>query len=135
MGRISKADINEFKVEGFKALELNEGNVQAIFNRCLATGSTTEYIKSILQQKKFGYQEDSNPILFDKKKLLENLKHIRYLYGQLATTHEHSNTISIEKDNVDNVMTNYTRNIWTENKRNINAIFPLRCRFGYYISV
>ena len=64
------------KISGFKPIELTEGNVQAIFNRCLATESTTEYIKSILQQVASGHQQDSNPILFDKKKLLENLKFI-----------------------------------------------------------
>ena len=114
---------------GFEPMELTEGNVQAIFNRCLPTDSTTEYLESILQQKSHGYAKDSDSIFFDKKKILKNLDYIRYLYGQLATSHNHSNTISVEKDNVDNVMTNYMREIWTENKRSINAIFPLRSSF------
>ena len=109
----------------FTPLELSEGNVQAIFNKCLATDSTTEYIKSVLYQKEFGYEQDSNPILFDKRKLIDNLKNIRYLYGQLRTTHEHSNTISTDEDNVDHVMLNYMNNAWTTNKGIILQFFHL----------
>lgn len=112
-------------VDEFSPIELNEGNVQAIFNRCLATDSTTEYIKSVLYQKEFGYEQDSNPILFDKGKLLANLKHIRYLYGQLKTAHEHSNTISTDEDNVDRVVLNYLNNTWTTNKGIILQFFHL----------
>lgn len=35
---------------------------------------TTEYLKSVLFQKAFGHKQDSNLILFDKKKLLNNPK-------------------------------------------------------------
>ena len=84
--------------EKYAEWELNEANVQAIFNRCLATDSTTEYIKSVLYQKEHGYAENSNPILFDKKALLDNLKNIRYLYGQLITVHLDTNTINTHED-------------------------------------
>jgi len=112
-------------LKSFTPMNLDEGNVEAIFNRCLATNSTTEYIKSVLYQKEFGYEQDSNPILFDKGKLLANLKHIRYLYGQLKTAHEHSNTISTDEDNVDRVVLNYLNNTWTTNKGIILQFFHL----------
>ena len=143
------------KDDGFKPLELNEGNVEAIFNRCLATESTTEYIKAYFthqatlkdninrdveeklknatpeqianlkaeiyeERSKDGYfdlvnEDCSQVILFDKTKILENLKHIHYLYGQLKTTHEHSNTISSSEDSRKYSMTNYLGNKWTDN--------------------
>ena len=46
MGFLNKKPI--MKTEGFHPIDLNEDNVQAIFNRCLATDSTTEHIKSVL---------------------------------------------------------------------------------------
>ena len=109
----------------FTPLELNDGNVQAIFNRCLATDSTTEYIKSVLYQKEHGYAEDSNPILFDKKALLDNLKNIRYLYGQLITVHMDTNTINIHKDSDSPAMKNYRGEIWTMNKVSLFQFFHL----------
>lgn len=111
--------------KSFHPTDLNEGNVQKIFNDCLATKDTTEYLKSILYQKAFGYEQDSNPILFDKGKLLDNLKNIRYLYGQLKTTHCHSNTINTSKENTHNAMTNYKGEVWTEKEGIIKQFFHL----------
>ena len=109
----------------FHCIDLNEGNVQTIFSRCIATKETTEYLKSILYQKEWGHTEDSTPILFDKKKLIENIKSIRYLYGQLLTTHKHSNTISTSVENVHNSMINYKGQIWTEKKGVLMQFFHL----------
>ena len=106
MGFFDDDIVEEVKAE-FTPVDLNEANVQAIFNRCLAGDSTTECIKSVLYQKEHGYAEDSNPILFDKKALLDNLKNIGYLYGQLMTAHHQSNSISTSLENRHNVMTNY----------------------------
>lgn len=105
--------------------ELNEVTVQELFLRCIATKDTTDYLKSILYQKEFGHAEDSNQILFDKKYILENLKKIRYLYGQLLTTHGHSNTISTSKENDHNSMTNYKGEIWTDKQGIIMQFFHL----------
>ena len=109
----------------FKPQELNEANVQAIFNRCLATDSTTEHIKSVLYQKEHGYAESSNPILFDKKALLDNLKNIRYLYGQLITVHLDTNTINTHEDSGSPAMKNYRGEIWTMNKGSLLQFFHL----------
>ena len=126
MGLIAKSakKVTE-RHKGFEPLELNEGNVQTIFNRCLAGDNTTEYIKSVLYQKEHGYAEDSNPILFDKEALLDNLKNIRYLYGQLITVHLKTNTINTDEDNRSCVMKNYQGKIWTTNKGTILRFFHL----------
>ena len=116
---------NRERGEHFTPCDLNEGNVQAIFNRCLATDSTTEYIKSVLYQKEHGYAENSNPILFDKKALLDNLKNIRYLYGQLITVHLDTNTINTHEDSDSPAMKNYRGEIWTMNKGSLLQFFHL----------
>lgn len=54
----------------FEALELDEMNVQAIFNRCLATKDTphSDVQLSVLFKKIMGYDEDSKPMAFCKSK-------------------------------------------------------------------
>lgn len=116
-------------------VDLNEGEVQAIFNRCLATSNTKEYIKSVLEQQKFGYAQDSKGILFDRKKIQhDNIHAIEYLYGQLLTSHDESNSINTSTKTKTNAMTNYTRETWTTNKRYLNAIVSFRRSFRYNIS-
>ena len=55
MGFLNKKPI--IKSEGFRPLELNEDNVQALFNRCLKTDETKEIEYSYLFKKEFGYEE------------------------------------------------------------------------------
>ena len=134
MGFLNKKPI--IKSEGFHPIELNEDNVQAIFNRCLATDNTTEHIKSELYHKEWDYLKDSDLteelteelneklwytgsdhlIIFDKKALLNNLKNIRYLYGQLIAVHQDTNSIHTDEDSSSSVMKNYQGKIWTIKK-------------------
>ncbi len=128
MGRISKSDINEFKLKEFKPLDLNEGNVQAIFNRCLAKDSTSddECFNSILFSRTLGYKpSDELLIHFDKQKLLANKKSINYLYGQLRCSHQKMNALSI-----DEAFYNYQGNIWTQNKAHLLEFLHLGCTDG-----
>lgn len=130
MGRFGdKAKQIKKENEGFKPLDLTEGNIQAIFNRCLATDFTKEHIKSILQQKAYGCDQDSEGILFDREKVIQSLQSIKYLYGQLLTTHKKTNTINISTKSSTNAMTNYTESIWTNNKRYYDAIISFRYCF------
>ena len=87
---IKKAAEIEERRPQFTPLELNEGNVQAIFNRCLATkdDNRDELYASVLFQKDLGYDEDSKPVYFSKGRLEQNRKNILYLLGQLKTVHE-----------------------------------------------
>lgn len=76
--------------QGFRPIELNEGNVQAIFNRCLATADdpTDGIYASVLFQQDLGYEEDSKPVFFSKGRLEQNKKNIFYLLGQLRACHD-----------------------------------------------
>ena len=71
----------------FKPQELNEANVQAIFNRCLAKEGCAETSYSKLYLKELGYEQEDTGILFDKKITLENRRNIEYLFGQLGAVH------------------------------------------------
>ena len=87
MGFLNKKPV--IRQEGFHPLELNEDNVQAIFEWCLATKDTLEADEqlSILFKKIMGYEEDSKPIVFSKSKIEQNKKSILYLMGQLDSVH------------------------------------------------
>ena len=131
--------------QDFRPIDLNEDNVRAIFERCLAGDSTTEYIKSVLYHKERDYLTDSDLteeltkelneklwytrsdhlILFDKNALLDNLKNIRYLYGQLIAVHRDTNSIHTDEDSDSSVMKNYQSKIWTMNKGTLLQFFHL----------
>ena len=70
MGFLNKKPV--IRQEGFHPLELNEDNVRAIFERCLATDDTKNLTAPILFALKNGYSEDSKPIVFDKDKITAN---------------------------------------------------------------
>ena len=72
----------------FYPLELNEGNVQAIFNRCLATEHSQEQAVGFLFPPTRGYKEGTEKLIyFDKEALLKNKKNIEYLFGQIQEVH------------------------------------------------
>ena len=83
----------------FKPQELNEANVQAIFNRCLATKDTpnADVQLSILFKKVMGYDKDSDPMAFCKSKIEQNKKNILYLMGQLDSVHRGSRDITAKE--------------------------------------
>ena len=85
--------------QGFRPIDLNEDNVQAIFNRCLATKDTPEADEqlSILFKKIMGYEEDSKPIVFSKSKMEQNKKNILYLMGQLDSVHKGSREVTAKE--------------------------------------
>ena len=74
----------------FKPQELNEENVHAIFNRCLAEiedRKTTTL--ATLFPPELGYEDDPDAqVLFQTDALLQNKKNIEYLYGQLIEVHD-----------------------------------------------
>ena len=100
MGLIAKSakKVTE-RHKGFEPLELNEGNVQAIFNRCLATKDTPEADEQlgILFKKIMGYEEDSKPIVFSKSQIGQNKKNILYLMGQLDSVHKGSREVTAKE--------------------------------------
>lgn len=90
---IKKAAEIEERRPQFTPLELTEGNVQAIFNRCIAKEGTTEKISSILYYKELGYEKEDLGVAFDKNALIQNRKNIEYLYGQVASLHENQSIL------------------------------------------
>ena len=82
--------IENAKEDIFAPLDLNEGNVQAIFHRCLATDDTPKEKETtgVLFSRATGFSgEDVKIISFDREKLLVNKKNIEYLFGQLKGVH------------------------------------------------
>lgn len=107
----------------FIPIDLNEGNVQAIFNRCLAKeGTPKENIsKSILFSRTMGYNpRDELVINFDKKTLHANKQSIDYLYGQLMLSHQKTETLTIDK-----AFYNYQGKKWTQNKVHLLELLHL----------
>ena len=76
-------------LKSFTPLDLNEGNVQAIFNRCLGKAAEQGYGKKnyaqILQEGLSG--KDSDLIVFDDQRIIDNSRNISYLLGQLKGVH------------------------------------------------
>lgn len=105
-------DIVEKVMAEFTPCELNEGNVQAIFNRCLATDDTPRERadRSILFSRTMGYKpEEEIVFFFDRDKLLANKKNIYYLYGQLNDTWKGARDITLES-----VRVTYSGKRWTD---------------------
>ena len=86
-------------LKSFTPLDLNEANVQAIFNRCLATKDTpnADVQLSVLFKKVMGYDKDSDPMAFCKSKIEQNKKNILYLIGQLDSVHRGSRVITAKE--------------------------------------
>ena len=88
---IKKAAEIEERRPQFTPLELTEGNVQAIFNRCLAKEDTPKEKETtgVLFSRTTGFSgKDVKIICFNRDKLLVNKKDIEYLLGQLKAVHD-----------------------------------------------
>ena len=73
--------------ENLQPMELNEENVDILFERCHAPlgdeGDEVNYVASSPFSEELGYDEDSPMVFFHKKIALENKNNILYLLGQL----------------------------------------------------
>ena len=95
-------------------LDLNEGEVQAIFNRCIAKEGTPndQCFNSVLFSRLRGYSPDAERIVvFDREKVLANKKNIQYLYGQLKNVHARNDDLQINE-----AFVTYSGTNWTTNK-------------------
>ena len=90
--------------------ELNEGNVQAIFNRCLYTLESKNRTEARPFYQRLGYSEEE-AVYFDQDILLKNKKAILYLFGQVAAVHTKTETQTIA-----DFMMAYSGNKWTDNR-------------------
>ena len=110
------------------AMDLNEANVQAIFNRCIAKEGTPEdqCCNSILFSRTLGYRpSDELLIRFDMEKMRMNKKSIEYLYGQLRCTHQ-----KLGKLNLEEAYWNYQGKVWTNSKEHLLEFLHLGCTDG-----
>ena len=104
----------------FIPIDLNEGNVQAIFNRCLAKEGAAETVSSILYYKELGYEKEDLGVTFDKNALIANRKNIEYLYGQMASVHENQSILK-EAD----FARTYSGHLWTEDTASMMQLIYL----------
>ena len=99
----------------FKPLDLTEENVQAIFNRCLATKESKKESRAELFYRRLGYnEEDSIQMTFDSDIISQNKKSIMYLYGQLDCVH--TEKYLSERQSMDDFATTYTGKTWAKSK-------------------
>lgn len=96
----------------FKPQELNEGNVQAIFKRCLPIPGFPEVSCELFPPVLGNFQKDySSTYGFDKNNILANKNTIQYLFGQLHSVHTKKEVLTIE-----DFLTNYLNERWTDEK-------------------
>ena len=105
----------EHKEDGFHPLELTEGNVQAIFHRCLESKDTMSIARAVLFPIFLGYDRSEDiPIHFDQDILLKNKKAIMYLFGQISAVH--TGKAKNEAQTIADFMMAYSGNNWTNNR-------------------
>ena len=81
----------------FKPQELNEANVQAIFNRCLPVSGRPE-VSCELFPPVLGYSSKDyrSSYGFDKEAISANKKNIQYLFGQLHSVHIKKDVLTMD---------------------------------------
>lgn len=107
-------------INSFIPTALNEGNVDVIFNQCLATEKSKETSYSRLYLKELGYEKEDTGIVFDKDIILENKKNIEYLFGQLYAVHHGQLALKEE-----NFYMAYTEKKWTTDRSSIMQLIYL----------
>ena len=125
MGRNARNTIIEVSDADSCVMDLNEGNVQAIFDRCLAKDGTPKgkITFSPLISVTKGYRpEDERRIAFDKEAILADKKIILYLYGQLKNTHMASKTLHLMDARI-----TYKDASWTNNTGIVLELLYLGC--------
>lgn len=111
--------------QGFRPIDLNETNVQAVFHRCLATDNTPKekVSRSILFSRTLGYKpEDEIVFFFDRDKLLANKQNIEYLFGQLKNAHEKTKCMRMG-----DALYQYQGRMWTDNRAHMLELLYLGC--------
>ena len=100
----------------FIPIDLNEGNVQAIFNRCLAKKGEDFYNVQVV-----GSELSKNPsdiVQLSGEKMEKNDQNIRYLLGQLKTIH----LPDVKAITLQEGFFRYDNHVWT---KDFNSLFQL----------
>ena len=91
MGILDDDDLMEIaqlveEANKFKPQELNEANVQAIFNRCLYTLESKNRTEACPFYQRLGYsEEEANVIYFDRDTLLKNKSQFDFVFSVMLT--------------------------------------------------
>ena len=112
---LNRADeMAKAKANLFLPIDLNEGNVQAIFNRCLAKPDSKKFSYASLFPTTHGYEAGAEKqIQFDTAALVENKRTIEYLFGQIQEAHRTKRPNNLTLDDFN---TTYLGNYWTDDK-------------------
>lgn len=118
MGFLNKKPI--IKNEGFRPIDLNEDNVQAIFNRCLVSSESEQILRVTLFSAEYEFEkEDEFVVDFDPDAIKRNSAAIAYLYGQLH------DVVYSEVIDPSSAAINYESNVWTKDIRVILKFLAL----------
>lgn len=137
MGILDDDDLEEIQelikqANQFKPQELNETNVQAIFNRCLATEEEKKDVASCRFVRLF-YKDytgiESGDICFSRDKINKNRKNIEFLFGQLKNVH-------VPKENrlftLQDAAVKYDGKRWTDDMECIFKFLNLASATGHF---
>lgn len=119
-------------LKSFTPLDLNEANVEAVYNRCLATEEEKKDIDrcklaTIFYKTNTGI--DSDTILFSRAHIEKNSKVIDYLFGQLKNVHKpRENRILTLQD----VSVKYNGTLWTEDMEYMFKLLNLAYTTGQF---
>lgn len=101
------------EADTFEPQELNERNVQAVFNRCLATEEEKKNLFSCIVsqvlEKGLSGERESEIVIFSQDKIKTNEQNIRFLIGQLKNSHYGDESISLQEG-----FLRYDDVIWTK---------------------
>ena len=111
----ARKEANEFKPQ-----ELNEANVQAIFQRCLAKEGAAEATASSLYFSSLGWEKEDDGLLFDKRRIRASQKSLQYLLGQLKPVHEEQHILTLE-----DMTKTYQGVIWAKDRASLMQLLYL----------
>ena len=112
--------------QGFRPIDLNEDNVQAIFNRCLAKEGENFYNVQVV-----GLELSKNPsdiVQLSGEKMKKNDQNIRYLLGQLKTIHlPNVKAITLQEG-----FFRYDNHVWTKDLECLFQLYALALGSVYF---
>ena len=113
----------------FKPLDLNEGNVRAIFNRCLAAEEVDAGDSFSIRILSKEVTSKETPLVFlSDKNINLNKQAIKYLLGQINIFHKNYNNTLILQEG----FKKYDGTFWTKDYDNLFQLYALALGSGYF---
>ena len=94
----------------FKPIDLNTGTVNRLFNKCLYTEDSKDFLMVNMNSAEDGHEEDSDPIYFDADEIKRNCDTLNYMAGQLLAIQNKRYTYATVQD----LFLKYDGECWTE---------------------